>query len=61
MGLFDFVGNIATATIKTALTPLAVVVDTVNVLSGDDDADTTINLLGSIAEDIEDGFDELMD
>lgn len=60
MGLFDFVGNIASATIKTALTPVAVVVDTVKVFGGED-PDTTIDLLGSIVEDVEDGFDELID
>lgn len=60
MGLFNFLGDVASATIKTALTPIAIAVDTVKVFGGED-PDTTINLLGSIVEDVEDGFDELID
>ncbi len=60
MGLFDFIGDIASATIKTALTPVAITVDTIKVMGGEE-PDSTIDLLGSIAEDVEDGFNELMD
>ncbi len=55
MGFFT---NIVSATIKTALTPVAVVKDAVNIVTGED-ADATKNLLSSAAEDATDAFDEI--
>jgi hypothetical protein len=55
MGFFS---SIVSATIKTALTPIAVVKDAVNVVIGQD-ADTTKNLINSAGEDISDASDEI--
>jgi len=55
-----FLTGLFTATIKTALTPLAVVKDAVNVITGDE-VDATANLLQSAAEDVADSFDDLGD
>jgi hypothetical protein len=55
MGFFS---NIISATIKVALTPLAVVKDAVNVVSGEE-ADATKNLLSSADEDFSDAIDEI--
>lgn len=57
MGFFS---NIVSATIKTALTPVAVVKDVVNIAT-DKDADATKNLLESAREDASDAFDDLVD
>jgi hypothetical protein len=55
-----FLSNIVSATIKTALTPIAVVKDVVNITT-DKDADATKNLLESAKEDASDAFDNLGD
>jgi hypothetical protein len=57
MGFFS---NIISATIKTALTPVAVVKDVVNVATGNE-ADTTKNLLESAKDDASDALDDLVD
>ncbi len=57
MGFFT---NIVSATIKTVLTPIAVIKDTVNIVTGEE-ADATKNLLSSAVEDVTDAFDELGD
>jgi hypothetical protein len=57
MGFFS---NIISATIKTALTPVAVVKDVVNVVTGNE-ADTTKNLLESAKDDASDALDDLVD
>ena len=54
MGFFS---SIVSATIKTALTPLAVVKDAVNIATGQE-ADATKNLLSSAGEDLEDAVDD---
>lgn len=53
-----FLTGLFTATIKTALTPIAVVKDAINVVT-DNEVDATANLLGSAAEDVADSFDDL--
>lgn len=53
MGFFS---SLVSATVKTALTPLAVVKDAVNVVTGEE-ADATKELLKSAGEDIEDAFE----
>ena len=55
-----FLSNIVSATIKTALTPIAVVKDVVNIAT-DKDADATKNLLESAKEDASDAFDNMGD
>lgn len=57
MGFFS---NIVGATIKTALTPIAIVKDVVNVAMGED-ADATKNLLSSAKDDASEALDDLCD
>ena len=57
MGFFS---NIVSATIKTALTPVAIVKDTVNIVTGNE-VDSTKKLLESAREDASDAFDDLGD
>lgn len=52
MGFFS---SIFSATVKTALTPLAVVKDAVNVVTGDE-PDTTKKLIESAGEDVEEAL-----
>lgn len=58
MGLFDFVANVASATVKVALTPITVVVDTVNVVVGEDPR-ATKDLIKSAGKDLEKAGDEI--
>ena len=53
-----FLSNIVSATIKTALTPIAVVKDAVNIATGQD-VDSTKDLLSSAADDASEAMDEL--
>jgi hypothetical protein len=53
-----FLTNLVSATVKTALTPITVVKDAVNIATGED-VDATKDLLSSAATDIAEGFDEL--
>ena len=55
MGFFS---SIISGTIKTALTPLAVVKDAVNVVTGEE-ANTTKELLESAKEDFVDAGDDI--
>ena len=55
MGFFS---DIISATVKTALTPIAVVKDAVNVVTGEE-PDTTKSLLQSAVEDAESAMDEI--
>ena len=57
MGFFS---NIISATVKTVLTPVAVVKDVVNVATGEE-VEATKKLLQSAREDAEDAFDDLGD
>jgi hypothetical protein len=57
MGFFT---EIISATVKTVLTPVAVVKDVVNVATGEE-ANSTKKLLSSAAKDVEIGFDDLGD
>lgn len=59
MGLFDSLINVATATVKVAVTPVAVVKDIV--IDGDPELNTTQDTIESAAEDIEDAFDDLFE
>ena len=55
-----FLTNMISATLKTVLTPVAVVKDVVNIATGEE-ADATKNLLSSAAEDVSEAADELGD
>jgi hypothetical protein len=55
-----FLSNIVGATIKTALTPVAIVKDVVNVATGEK-ADATKNLLNSAVKDASQATDDLCD
>jgi hypothetical protein len=57
MGFFS---SIIGATVKTVLTPVAVVKDAVNIVSGES-PDSTKNLLESIVNDLSEGVDDLGD
>ena len=48
------------ATVKTVLTPVAVVKDAVNVVTGEE-ANATKKLISSAVDDVEEGFDDLGD
>lgn len=55
-----FLTSILSATVKTVLTPVAVVTDAAKVVVGIE-PDSTKKLLESAVDDIEDGFDDLAD
>jgi hypothetical protein len=55
-----FLTNLLSATVKTALTPIAVVKDAVNIATGED-VDATKDLLSSAVSDIAEGLDDLGD
>ena len=57
MGFFS---SIISATVKTVLTPVAIVKDVVNVATGQE-ADSTKELLESAREDAGDAMDDLCD
>ena len=57
MGFFT---NILSATVKTVLTPVAVVKDVVNIATGEK-PDSTKNLLSSAQSDAVNAFDDLGD
>jgi hypothetical protein len=54
MSLFS---NLISATIKTALTPVALVTDVVHVIKGEE-ATSTINMVVSATEDVKDGVSQ---
>jgi hypothetical protein len=58
MGLFGFIGEITTAAVKVAITPIAVVKDVVDVATGIE-AENTTKLVESIGDNIEKGIDKL--
>lgn len=55
MGFFS---NMISAAVKTALTPVAVVKDVVNVVTGEE-ADATKELLESAGDDVNEAFDDI--
>jgi hypothetical protein len=59
MGVFGFLGDVASAAVKTALTPLAVAKDAVSVTFGEE-ATATKDLFESVGDDLEDAGDEIM-
>jgi len=55
-----FLTNLVSATVKTALTPVAVIKDAVDVVRGEE-PETTKSLLSSAVEDVADAADDLGD
>jgi hypothetical protein len=55
-----FLSDIFSATVKVALTPVAIVKDVVNVAIGDE-ANTTKELLNSAVDDVKQSADDLAD
>jgi len=55
-----FLSSIIGATVKTVLTPVAVIKDATEIIAGYP-PDSTKALLESIVEDLEEGFDDLGD
>ena len=55
-----FLSKLISATVKTALTPIAIVKDAVNVATGEE-ADTTKDLLESAADDAMESGEDLCD
>ena len=55
-----FFGELISATVKTALTPLAVVKDVVNVVTGED-IEATEKTVAGIIDNLENAVDELTD
>lgn len=55
-----FLSNMISATVKTALSPIAIAVDATKVVTGNE-PDTTKNLLESASDDFVEGFDKLGD
>jgi hypothetical protein len=55
MGFFT---NMVSATIKTALTPVAIVKDVVNVVTGEE-VESTKKLIQSAQNDVSEGLDDL--
>ena len=55
-----FLTNMFSATVKTILTPVAIVKDAVNVVTGEE-ADATKNLLSSAANDVVEAAEDLGD
>ena len=58
MGLFGFVGNVVSASVKVVATPIAATVDVVKIATGNE-ADTTKKLLKSVGNDLEDAGDQI--
>lgn len=54
MSLFN---NLISATIKTALTPVALIADVVHVINGEEPT-STINMVVSATEDVKDGISQ---
>lgn len=59
MGLFGFIGNVVGGSVKIAATPIAVLDDVYNVLSGNE-VNSTEMLIKSAGKSFEDGIDEIM-
>ncbi len=57
MGLFDFLGNVASSVVKVAVTPLAIVKDVVLA----EPFEETNKLLSSAMDDLNDASDEILD
>ena len=59
MSLFGFIGDVVGASVKIALTPVAVIKDVVSIATGGD-ADATKELIKSAGNDLSDAVDEVI-
>lgn len=59
MGLFDFVGNIASSAVKLAATPVAATIDIASSAIGVD-SELTKNTVKSAGKDLQSAVDEVM-
>ena len=59
MGLLGFLGDVASAAVKTSLTPVAGIKDAISVTMGEE-ATSTKDLFESIGEDLQRAGDEIM-
>lgn len=59
MGLFGFIGEVASAGIKLAVTPIAVVDDVFSIVTGSE-PDTTKKFIKSAGNDLEKAVDEII-
>jgi hypothetical protein len=59
MGFFDFVGDVVSASVKVAITPIAIAKDVVNVSTGSEPNSTKM-LLESAGDDLESAGDRMM-
>lgn len=59
MGLFDFIGDVASAAVKVAITPIAIAKDVANIIT-DKEPTATKELLDSAGEDLESAGDRMM-
>lgn len=59
MGLFDFIGDMASAAVKIAISPVAIIKDTVNVAT-DKDPTATKKLLDSTGKDLKSAADRIL-
>lgn len=60
MGLFGFLGEITQAVVKSALIPVTIVKDTVDVVVGNEPQSTSENI-ESIGDNLENAVDKLID
>lgn len=58
MGFFT---NLISGTIKTALTPVAIIKDAANIVLDEEQQDVTKKLLESAGDDLEEAFEDLGD
>lgn len=58
MGLFNVIGNIASAAVKTATSPIAIAADVIDTAMGNEPKNTK-KLVNSIGKDLVDSLDEL--
>ena len=58
MGLFGFIGNVVSTTVKIVATPIAVVKDVVNITMGNE-ATSTRYLIESAGDDLSKACDEI--
>jgi hypothetical protein len=58
MGLFGFATNLVSATIKTVVSPIAIIDDMANIMGGEP-VDSTTNVIRSVSSDLQDAIEEI--
>lgn len=59
MGLFGFIGEVVSASVKVAVSPIAIASDVIGSVS-DGETESTARLVKGIDQNIEGAFDELL-